>query len=542
MKKDFKQLSSLMIVFGIIFAAYICRALAMSSTDKSILSLVRAGLYMLLFALWGYSIDRRIIQPQVRHCMRLTALLMLLWLLFRTLKYEIVATDTASRYLWYLYYLPMLFIPLLGVYIALSFGKSEDFRLSAKHGLLAIIPTVLFLLIITNDLHQFVFAFKGGVPVSPSNNSYVHKPLYYICIVWMAICMLFSLINMLKKSNIPGGKKRLMPFIMTCVMGIYMLLYMSGLQAIRHWIGDMNVTFCLLYAAVYESCIRCRMIQSNTGYVELFKASTLAACIADKNGNIVLRSHTAPKDIECPMNSEKIIYQNGIRVSRAPISGGYVVWQDNVRRLTELNAKLNENKAEMKSNKKKLEEAYRVQKKLHELAEKNEIYNELEEKYGRQTAQIWKLLEQSKQADSAEINQNLKKIALLGTYIKRSANLYFLCSEYELLPQQEIRLTVDEAVRALTTCGTECGVIYRTAEPMLATEVMRLFDIIKAVAETAIEDFQSLFISVSDNEMVLSAETTADLSCLELPQTEICHEDGIWLVRTQIRRVAQCED
>lgn len=489
MKKDIKQLSSLMIVFGIIFAAYICRALAMNSTDKSILSIVRAGLYMLLFALWGYSIDKRITQPQVRHCLRLTALLMLLWLLFRTLKYEIVATDTASRYLWYLYYLPMLFIPLLGVYIALSFGKSEDFRLSAKHGLLAIIPTVLFFLIITNDLHQLVFAFKGGVPVSPSNNSYVHKSLYYICIVWMAICMLFSLINMLKKSS-----------------------------------------------------IRCRMIQSNTGYIELFKASTLAACIADKNGNIVLRSHTAPKDIECPMNSDKIICQNGIRVSRAPINGGYVVWQDNVRRLTELNAKLNENKAEMKNNKKKLEEAYCVQKNLHELAEKNEIYNELEEKYGRQTAQIWKLLEQSKRADSAGARQNLKKIALLGTYIKRSANLHFLCSEYELLPQQEIRLTVDEAVRALTTCGTECGVIYRTAEPMLATEIMRLFDIIKAVAETAIEDFQSLFISVSDNEMVLSAETTADLSCLELPHTEICHEDGIWLVRTHIRRAAQCED
>lgn len=157
MKKDIKQLISLMIVFGIIFTAYICRALAMNSTDKLILSIVRAGLYMLLFALWGYSIDKRITQPQVRHCLRLTALLMLLWLLFRTLKYEIVATDTASRYLWYLYYLPMLFIPLLGVYIALSFGKSEDFRLSAKHGLLALIPTVLFLLIITNDLHQLVF-------------------------------------------------------------------------------------------------------------------------------------------------------------------------------------------------------------------------------------------------------------------------------------------------------------------------------------------------------------------------------------------------
>lgn len=60
----------------------------------------------------------------------------------------------------------------------------------------------------------------------------------------------------------------------------------------------------------------------------------------------------------------------------------------------------------------------------------------------------------------------MKEIMLIGTYIKRSANLYFLGQEYEFLPQQEIRLTFDEAVRALNACGMECGVAYQMTRPM----------------------------------------------------------------------------
>ena len=205
----------------------------------------------------------------------------------------------------------------------------------------------------------------------------------------------------------------------------------------------MNVMFCLLYAAIYESCIRCRMIPSNTGYVELFEASTLAACIADRSGRIVLRSRAAGKDMTCPQEGQRIVRPDGMRISSAPISGGYAVWQDNVRQLAELRTRLNANKEEMERNKKKLKDAYLVQKSLHELTEKNRIYNELEAKHSRQTAQMRQMLARCESAGPAERRSLLKKVLLLGTYIKRSANLYFLSSEYQWLPQQELRLTVD---------------------------------------------------------------------------------------------------
>ena len=536
MKATTKHLLPTVFVFTAIAIAYACRMLAKFDIGGPAVNHIRTALYLLLFTLWGFSLDRRIIQRQALHCLRLTAALMLLWLILRTLKYSVVTGLAAGRYIWYLYYLPMLFLPLLGVYIALSMGKSEDYRLSRGTGMLSIIPAALFLLVITNDLHQQVFAFKSGVPGLPVSGTYSYRPLYFICLGWMVVCMAFSLVCLFRKSRIPSGEgKRITPFVLGCAMLLYSILYLSGIPAVRWWFGDMNVMFCLLYAAIYESCIRCRMIPSNTGYVELFEASTLAACIADRSGRIVLRSRAAGKDMTCPQEGQRIVRPDGMRISSAPISGGYAVWQDNVRQLAELRTRLNANKEEMERNKKKLKDAYLVQKSLHELTEKNRVYNELEAKHSRQTAQMRQMLARCESAGPAERRSLLKKVLLLGTYIKRSANLYFLSSEYQWLPQQELRLTVDEAVRALTACGTECGVIYRTTEPMRAFEVVRLFDLLEIVAETTVDDLRSLFISVSDSAMDLSVECAADLSAIASPEVTVRQEDGLWLIRTGIR-------
>ena len=254
MKRNTRQLFLMIFVFAIIAAAYSCRMLAKFDIGGVYMNYIRAALYLLLFALWGYSLDCRIIQTQALHCMRLTAALMLVWLVLRTLKYEVVTDITVARYIWYLYYLPMLFIPLFGVYIALSLGKSEKYRLTGRVVALAAIPAILFSLVITNDLHQQIFAFNSGIPGRPDNYSYHHRYLYFICLGWMVGCMIFSLIRLLKKSRIKnGGKKPLMPFIIGCITILYGILYLTGLSAVRWWFGDMNVMFCLLYAAIYES-------------------------------------------------------------------------------------------------------------------------------------------------------------------------------------------------------------------------------------------------------------------------------------------------
>ena len=535
MKRNTRQLYLMIFVFAIIIAAYSCRLLAWFNIGGNYPSYVRAALYLLLFVLWGYSLDQRIIQKPVLHCLRLMDVLMLIWLTLRTLKYEVVTDMTVARYLWYLYYLPIIFIPLLGVYIAIFLGKSENYQLSKKSWLLSLIPAALFLAVITNDLHQQVFVFESGIPGVPDNKVFFHRPVYFVILVWVVSCVCFSIVQLLKKTRLPSiGKRRMMPFVLSCVMLLYGVLYLLGFQVVRDIFGDMNVMFCLFYAAIYESCIHCRMIQSNTGYVELYEATTLASCIADQNGHILLHSRTAGENMVCPQEGESIVCPDGMRISAAPIKDGFVIWGDNVQHLTELRARLDENKRKKENNKKKLKDAYLVQKQLYELTEKNHIYDELEEKHKKQTERIKELLEQCRNAKPPKMREHMKEILLLGTYIKRSANLYFLSQEYEKLPQQELRLTIDELVRAMNSCEVECGVVYLTTKPIASKEVERLFELLKTITEMTIRELHSLFISVSDQEMNLSVECMTDLSEIASAEVMVCREDGLWLIRTLI--------
>jgi len=534
-KRNTRQLYLMIFVFAIIIAAYSCRLLAWFNMGGNYPSYVRAALYLLLFVLWGYSLDQRIIQKPVLHCLRLMDVLMLIWLTLRTLKYEVVTDMTVARYLWYLYYLPIIFIPLLGVYIAIFLGKSENYQLSKKSWLLSLIPAALFLAVITNDLHQQVFVFESGIPGVPDNKVFFHRPVYFVILVWVVGCVCFSIVQLLKKTRLPSiGKRRMMPFVISCVMLLYGVLYLLGFQVVRDVFGDMNVMFCLFYAAIYESCIHCRMIQSNTGYVELYEATTLASCIADQNGHILLRSRTAGENMVCPQEGESIVCPDGMRISAAPVKDGFVIWGDNVQHLTELRARLDENKRKKENNKKKLKDAYLVQKQLYELTEKNHIYDELEEKHKKQTERIKELLEQCRNAKPPKMREHMKEILLLGTYIKRSANLYFLSQEYEKLPQQELRLTIDELVRAMNSCEVECGVVYLTTKPIASKEVERLFELLKTIMEMTISELHSLFISVSDQEMNLSVECMTDLSEIASAEVMVCREDGLWLIRTLI--------
>ena len=73
---------------------------------------LRSGIYVFLFSAWCYSLWIRIVQTQARRYLVAISALMVLWILLRSIKFSIENTDT-ERWLWYFYYFPMLFIPML---------------------------------------------------------------------------------------------------------------------------------------------------------------------------------------------------------------------------------------------------------------------------------------------------------------------------------------------------------------------------------------------------------------------------------------------
>ena len=115
---------------------------------------------------WGISLWQRIVQAQVRRYLAATAALCVFWLSIRTVKFFFAATPAAIRYLWYGYYLPLILVPLFGVFLVQYLGKKEFFELSWKTKLLYAPAFFLIGLVFTNDFHQLVFLFPFGKPFS----------------------------------------------------------------------------------------------------------------------------------------------------------------------------------------------------------------------------------------------------------------------------------------------------------------------------------------------------------------------------------------
>lgn len=144
----------------LILCAMTARILGSPEWAPGLSSMIRNGIYMGLTAAWGVSVQRRIIQAQTRRYLIAIALLMLLWLTERAIKYEFNLSAASARRLWYSYYIPILLIPLITVFTAMSLGKPENYKLPGWTRLLYI-PTFAFMaMVLTNDRHQLVLRFR----------------------------------------------------------------------------------------------------------------------------------------------------------------------------------------------------------------------------------------------------------------------------------------------------------------------------------------------------------------------------------------------
>ena len=160
---------SYLITAVVVVCAIAARVISKAGIAADTMGLIRSVLYIGLYFVWGISIKKRVMQAQVQRYLTAIVGMMIFWFIVRTMKYFFVADIDAKRQLWYLYYFPMLFIPLLSFFVALSLGKTEKYRLP-RRALLLCIPTVcLLLFVLTNDFHERIFRFPEGQPRSDAN-------------------------------------------------------------------------------------------------------------------------------------------------------------------------------------------------------------------------------------------------------------------------------------------------------------------------------------------------------------------------------------
>ena len=499
-------------------------------------SFFRSVIYIMLFAAWGISVCRRIIQPQVRRYLTAISALMVFWVTARTLRHLFAETPWALRHLWYLYYLPMLFIPLLALFVAQSLGKPDNFRLPKWTALLYIPTAALLLLVLTNDLHQLVFRFPEDAVVWM--NEYRYGIVYFPVVGWMVLCALTALVIMLVKCRVPNSRKVLvLPFVPVVLSVIYGALYIFQLPWLRLIAGDVTVVFCLLIAATLESCIQCGLIQSNTHYNDLLLSCTLRVQLTDPEYQRLLSSRSAepiPLQIMRQTETGPVRLDGGLRLSGAPVRGGHVLWTEDVSELLEVLEELQDVKDSLEDNNALLRAEYTLKAREAHIAEQDRLYNIIQ----RETAPRIKLLAELTDAfetmgDEAQRKQILGKMAVIGAYLKRRSNLIFLADKTPLFQEKELHLTFGESMDNLELCGITCGLLSELEGPVEARQLMKMYDLFEEIVERSIDTMSTITVWIGPADgalrITVNTDSAANLSPLGSDSVSALRdEDGEW--------------
>ena len=531
-----------LLVAVLMICAVCARVAARYGYYAEVLSIVRALIYIGLLAAWGISVQTRIIQTQVRRYLLVIAGLMLLWLTLRTVKYNTYHM-TAERFLWYGYYLPMLFIPVLAVLVALSLGKPENYRLPKWTHFLYLPSALLFLLVLTNDLHQLVFFFPTGVL---STREYDYGIGYYVVLAWMVLCAAAALVIILAKCRIPQSRRYLwLPVVPFALALGYCAAYIKGVYWVWLLAGDLTVSMCLIITAIFESCIQCSLIQSNTHYAELFHASTIGALITDRDFSVACAAENARSvDSQTLMAAAEspVVTADGIRISEAPIRWGHVFWEDDISPMLAVLKELDATREELQSYGSILQAENAQKARRKKLEEQERLYRAMQEKAAApavRLSNLAKALQGVQDADAARFL--LWKMTVIGAYLKRRSNLIFLADRDGMVPVSEVALCLNESMDNLRLHVRRCASRLAFEGELRLETAAALYDFFEAAIELAMDDLSGAAANVTRKEdacvLSLMLQCGTDLTSLRAayPDAFVENEDGVWYCTLSIR-------
>lgn len=539
MKKIHKlNLMIAVILLSLIFFALYLRHITASEVTFSFASRLRSYIYIGIISAWYISLKMRIVEKRIQRHLCAVALLMIFWMVVRTIKFG-STNNTIQRYLWYFYYLPMLFIPLEAFIISMSLGNKKQ---PGWIKYLFVLANILLLLVLTNDIHQRVFIFKDSLL---STKDYTYGIGYYIVALWMITFAGISLFIMVSKCRLKDSwiYLPLFPFVISI---LYAIGYAKEVPFVRVLLSDLTVAQCLFFMSMFESCIQSGLIQSNVGYRELFEATTMKAELFNKDFKLLYSSIDNPvtdTNILKKALKEATLLDENTLIKGHDIKHGYIFWQEDISKLVSINKELELTQAELIDTGDVLKVSHEQQERYLRLTEESRLYDLIELDTSEQVKILNEKVQKLKEVeDINEARFLLGEIIVLGTYIKRKSNLIFIGREKKVIDIDELKLCLNETSSNLCLCGIDAKMIVDIKKEYPIGIIHRIYDYLEDILEISFSTLKSILFCVYEEKGVIQVNATVDTnsnftklkkiySSIEIEKDE----DELWYLTLKIK-------
>lgn len=502
-----KRRLSCIIVLLFVLLAYICRFI---KTDNELIQTLadqcRACTYLGIYCAWVIYLNKHVVQKKMRQYLTAIGCLMVCWFFLRTVKYHILLDPLGGHICWYLYYIPMILIQTFGLSATLLMDGEEKKTTKWITGILLFFSVVLIVCVLTNDLHQQVFRFEGPIPYSDKNYSY--GILFMLIQFWIIACLVIMEILLVKKSRIPDRKRFWLPVIPGLLLLGWNIANLLRLPFIKTFAGDMTAICCLFMAAIFQGCILCGLIQTNSRYFELFQATGgLDAEITDNSFRRYYFSGEFPelsKDLRDSIIAKSSVQERGIRINHLPVKGGHLFWSEDISVLLDQYQDIQEQQEELTARNQLLRKTYKKEAERRKLEEQNRLLNIIQSQTSRQYELLSHYMEKLEQTESREEYELiLSKIVVVGTYLKRRKNLMLTrySSREDSLTMADLKQSLAESCENLKLCEIKAAYFVQDKEKQLrADDVLKCYDFFEWLVEQLFDVMNSVFFRVTHIE------------------------------------------
>ena len=426
--------------------------------------------------------------------------------LLRGIKYSVFSqVDVLARYSWYLYYIPILLIPLFLFNISISISPKSNKVLSTLWYVFLGITSILIILVLTNDLHQQIFRFNPNF--ENWNDDYNHGWLFYVLYAFQFSLLVASIVILIFKCRISASKRNVWVFLVPIIFGIamYILLLTGTMPKIG---GSAIIEFpeahVFTIALILECCIQLGLIPTNNAYKEIFNNLPINIQITNESGDTIYLSESAKK-----LNKEQFLLDDGARTSehiilhKMQIPGGYGFFQSDVSELDYLNEQLEEVNEGLEEESQIIKLQNDNKEKETKIKQRALLYDIIAKNTQKQSQEIYNLAEEAKKSNDLSLkDKNRNHITLLGSYIKRYANLTILSQENEYIEVGELGISIAEVLRYLNICKIPGEFVGESNALIKTKDAISVFESFFSVIENNLSSAKGVFVNISVNEQI----------------------------------------
>ena len=472
--------------------------------------------YVFLFLLWGISIYNRVTQKFMRIWLYLEGSVMLLGLTLRFLQdtfwFRDILLMRISGLCIAATILPFL---LLGVYASLGIGQNDQYFMDYKWFSFLIPVLVSTYMILTDERNHFVF-FIDPAEQQPNLSFHPGIGFFVLFAIGYVMMILRVLIIYSRNRNIHGkGIMRIViPFFEPIVMLLFTLDYFLFSLGIVPWLEGKEILE--LYAKIYlvevltwEFYIFMGLVPVNMEYRSILENATVGMQILSGSEKILSKSAVpvSAQTIKELEKSDFVTLGDGKELHMQTLSDGTFLWYTDTSRLRKTIEDLENSVEQLSQQSTILEEELRARNNMAKTQAQNRIYDELTSEVFVQLQKMKELIHRQDSGDDDA--ETMRKLCLLGTYVKRRCNLKLILLGMGTIDPVDMRISLEDMVRAAGNMNILASINWNSSDLLPSDFYLFVLDTLERVLEY--EDFRLKEIRI---------ETIPDGASLEIHRFE----------------------